>query len=617
MAKLTTIALINAAVLRELSLPLEQRAASIPKMAERLDRDRSNLAKSLTVLITEGLVNEDPIQNGLTDLGVEQLAAVDRAEGEGAAAPSGLVALRHDQITPNPDNDRKDWDSEEAVADLSALADDIATNGLLQNLVVRAADGDGLHILTGGERRWRAIGLLRERGDWPDDRLIPARLLDADEAGQRIAALSENLQRRNLNPIEEAHGFRGLIDVGLKTADIAGCVGMTVRHVQMRLQLLEDLSEDEQRRMTLSPTDKDYLSPTAARDIIQAAGARRKKIEKAETDLTPRQRLILAELRLAAKNGYIYERVQVAGEAMAEDDDAVALDKGGYLRLPTHIDAEGQTHAYCDQKVWELGELLWPRPEGPAPYAERMREELGLTPPAEGLFSIDWLNPPFDLSAEAQARVDADKARRAEEEEKRQAALKAREAEKQAADEARQRILDAARAARFLLANEPGSREPLTAFTGIAQDAGHPLPWTPGDDGRLIDADGRQVITVTDYWGRATPEGLTALNLLAAAVNAAVGLATPEEPPLPLKERPLDRDAYEAVITLALDGMDEETRARFADATATQVVDSFLAHTGLPYGDDSRHWHALAAEAMLIDYPFTPPEADAEGEGDQ
>ena len=109
-----------------------------------------------------------------------------------------VTELAIDLISPNPSQPRTDMD-EEAIA---GLADSISKVGLLQPIVVRPL-GDAYQIIA-GERRWRACrvaGLER----------VPVRLLTTTEAESLELALIENLQREDLNPIEEARGYRRLL----------------------------------------------------------------------------------------------------------------------------------------------------------------------------------------------------------------------------------------------------------------------------------------------------------------------------------------------------------------------------------------------------------------------
>ncbi len=532
MTELNLLAVQNAAVLR--ALTPEASALSIADLARSLNRDGSNLSKTLKALDEAGLVTLQP--RGLTVAGRDQIAALDRAEG--AAGGGQGFTLLHDQIRPDPDNARRDWDSDSARADLEALANDIADNGLLQNLVVRKGQpAGGDFILVGGERRWRAIGQLVESGrlaaDWP----IPCRLLETDDLGVRLAALSENLQRRNLNPIEEASAYRGLREANLTTDQIAGRIGLTQRHVQMRLQLLDHLSEADQQRMTLSRDDPAYLSVSDARQLVQKAEAHRKALDKAIADYTPRQRLILAELRAATGEGYISQSVEVDGAAMLADPDAVALDKAGIIHVPTALNYEGKAMARCEHTAWSLCQTLW-QGSTAADYATALRAELELAPPTEGQWSTAWMNGPFAVTPELQARIDAQHAaQQAREDEwkaqraKAQADLKA-EAERMAMARTHAEAMMAKAAIAPAMPALPDAADVVRAM-------GMTLPLRATATGAVIDATDT-IVTDFNGWGEASDGELTLAILMATVVNAAAGLETPPLVPIPTEEDAAD-----------------------------------------------------------------------------
>lgn len=140
--------------------------------------------------------------------------------------------LRIADIEPNPDQPRRYFDPDA----LETLAASIRENGLLQPVVVRRAEG-GIYQIIAGERRWRAcrIAGLTE---------IPVVILDADDLHAAQLALIENLQREDLNPIEEASGYQTLIDTfGLTQEDAARRVGRSRPAVANSLRLLA-LPED-------------------------------------------------------------------------------------------------------------------------------------------------------------------------------------------------------------------------------------------------------------------------------------------------------------------------------------------------------------------------------------
>lgn len=543
MTQLNPLAVQNADVLRAIDAREISGLNSINGLAAAFTRDPSNLRKTLKLLKDEGLLTDDPMQDGLTPAGVGQLTAIDRAENDDVASSSGLIAVPHDAILPDPDNARRDWDSAEAVADLRALANDIAVNGLLQNLVVRLNDRDdgpdaftadpqpGDFILVGGERRWRAIGLLIEDGVWGEDRLIPVRLFDATEQAQvRLAALAENLQRRNLNPIEEAQAYRGLREAGLTTEEIADRVTLTRRHVQMRLQLLEHLTEEEQRRMTLGADAPDRLSVSDARKLVQAQEAKRKRRAEWEDQLTPRQRLIMAEVRIRAGGPSYWLPVEVDGAAMNADDDAIALNKAGLLHIPTTVNAEGQAMARFEYRAEPVTAALFM--DGVDSYAADLRAQLGLPEPAKDQVSTTWLNGPFELTPELAARIEADKAAR----EKRDRELELEQQHYARERQARAERMSLMRTHAEGLLAQAATAPAAPVVEDLPQVAGgleHPLPWRATDLAVILDAEGDQVMRFGNYYNHASDDHVALAMMTAAAVNAAAGMATP---PLHLTE---------------------------------------------------------------------------------
>ena len=139
--------------------------------------------------------------------------------------PYQLLPLH--RVEPNPRQPRQDFDEVE----LQALADSIAVHGLIQPLTVRET-GNGYYQIIAGERRWRAsrIAGLQE---------VPAVVIEADEQKTMELALIENLQRQDLNPMEEALGYQSLIkEYGMTQEDAAARVGKSRPAVANALRLL-------------------------------------------------------------------------------------------------------------------------------------------------------------------------------------------------------------------------------------------------------------------------------------------------------------------------------------------------------------------------------------------
>ncbi len=148
-------------------------------------------------------------------------------EDETSVESSVYRLLPLHRVEPNPGQPRHQFDQEE----LQSLADSIALHGVMQPLTVREL-GSGRYQIIAGERRWRAARLagLSE---------IPAVVVDADDRKVMELSLIENLQRQDLNPIEEALGYRRLMDeYGLTQEDAANQVGKSRPAVANALRLL-------------------------------------------------------------------------------------------------------------------------------------------------------------------------------------------------------------------------------------------------------------------------------------------------------------------------------------------------------------------------------------------
>ena len=138
-----------------------------------------------------------------------------------------ITRLPLQKVEPNPNQPRKRFDEEE----LQALADSIAEHGILQPLAVRAV-GDGYYQIIAGERRWRAARLAKL-----DE--VPVVVVEADDRAVMELALIENLQRQDLNPTEEAEGYRTLMqEYGLTQEEVAARVGKSRPAVANALRLL-------------------------------------------------------------------------------------------------------------------------------------------------------------------------------------------------------------------------------------------------------------------------------------------------------------------------------------------------------------------------------------------
>lgn len=150
---------------------------------------------------------------------------------------NGVRMIRLSEVEPNPDQPRKIFDTEP----LEALAESISQHGVIQPVVVRPKDG--MYMIVTGERRWRAARMagLSE---------IPVIIIEADDKKAAELALVENIQRKDLNPVEEARGYAALIDEFSYTQEeIAKKIGRSRSAVTNSLRLLD-----------LPPKALDYLA---------------------------------------------------------------------------------------------------------------------------------------------------------------------------------------------------------------------------------------------------------------------------------------------------------------------------------------------------------------------
>ncbi len=148
-----------------------------------------------------------------------------------SGSESGLVEIRIDAIRPNPQQPRKTFDAEA----LGELERSIRELGVLVPIIVRpapAVGGEARFELIAGERRWRAAAAARLA-------TIPALVREADDRTSMEVAVVENLQRRDLDPLEEAMGFQHLVDEYRFTQDaVADRIGKSRSAVANALRLL-------------------------------------------------------------------------------------------------------------------------------------------------------------------------------------------------------------------------------------------------------------------------------------------------------------------------------------------------------------------------------------------
>ncbi len=185
---------------------------------------------------------------------------------------NGIQKINISQIIPNPSQPRKSFKDEE----LKELSSSIKNQGLIQPIIVKPTTNNQYQIIA-GERRWRACQL---NGMHEVDCVIK----DLDDTNVLEAALIENIQREDLNVIEEANAYKGLIDIkGISNENLAKLIGKSSSYVSNILRLLE--LDKKIQKMVINGE----LSMGHARALIGVPDAINKANEIIEKKLSVRQ----------------------------------------------------------------------------------------------------------------------------------------------------------------------------------------------------------------------------------------------------------------------------------------------------------------------------------------
>ncbi|MBK6894979.1 MAG: ParB/RepB/Spo0J family partition protein [Alphaproteobacteria bacterium] len=144
-----------------------------------------------------------------------------------------LQSISLSQLTPSKANPRKLFE----VSALEGLAASIRADGLLQNLVVAPAKGKTFAVIS-GERRYRALKLLEERGQLPEGFTVPVEIRKATTKDDRVRlATVENLQRADLTPLEQTAALTKLLKDGESLEELAAQTGLSLTTIRRRLAL--------------------------------------------------------------------------------------------------------------------------------------------------------------------------------------------------------------------------------------------------------------------------------------------------------------------------------------------------------------------------------------------
>jgi len=230
------------------------------------------------------------------DVGVES-QAIDRSRGP-RRVPIEFVRA-------NPRNPRRNFSD----AELDELAASIRERGIIQPIVVRGRGADSFEIIA-GERRWRAA----QRAGLHE---VPIVALDVSDAEALELAIIENVQRTDLNPIEEATGYQSLVDeYGHSQDDIAKIVGKSRSHVANTLRLLK-LSDAVKAYITAGK-----LTAGHARMLVGQPNA-----EEIAADIVKRDLNVRQVEAMARKSGRQQAREVKRTGRLGKDADTEALEE--------------------------------------------------------------------------------------------------------------------------------------------------------------------------------------------------------------------------------------------------------------------------------------------------
>ncbi len=234
---------------------------------------------------------------------------VESAPVDGASTPAGVLMAPIESLQPNPDQPRKIFDRD----DLEELAASIRDKGVLQPILVRThPKEDGVWQIIAGERRWRAAQMARLTE-------APIIVKEMDDVAVFEVAIIENVQRADLNPLEEADAYRMLMERFGRTQDaVAGVVGKSRSHVANTLRLLQ-LPEE-----VLQHVRTGKLSAGHARALITAPNPAALADQIVAEGLNVRQAEALARRAAEGPKNRKPGAASAAGEGSA---DVVALEQ--------------------------------------------------------------------------------------------------------------------------------------------------------------------------------------------------------------------------------------------------------------------------------------------------
>ncbi len=239
------------------------------------------------------------------------------------SASDGLRRIAISDIKPNPLQPRKEF----APQDLAELQQSLGVHGMLQPVTVRTSQSGRGYELIAGERRFRAATAL----GWKD---IPALIKDVDDSTLLALALIENLQRADLNPIEEAEGYKRLVsDFSMTQAQVAELVGKDRSTVANLLRLLDLPAAVRQMVQAGQLTTGHVRALLALKDDAQILATARKIIDQ-QLNVREVEATVRSATKRPAKPG---KRTESAGNAFIKSVEDKLRKQ---LQTDVHISAD-------------------------------------------------------------------------------------------------------------------------------------------------------------------------------------------------------------------------------------------------------------------------------------
>jgi ParB family chromosome partitioning protein len=276
---------------------------------------------------------------GLSALLGESSPPVGAADAAAAQARDGVREVDVARIRPNPHQPRTRFD-DTAIAE---LADSIVQRGVLQPILLRP-DGEGFQIVA-GERRWRAAQRARLH-------TIPAIVREIDEGTTAELALIENIQREDLNAIEEAQGYRQLIERHGHTQEVlASIVHKSRSHVANLLRLLDlpefvrqsllrgDINMGHARAVAAAPDPEALTREIVKKGLsVRQAEARAKRAKHGPSELVLKERNVDSDLAALERQ---------LGDMLGLKVEVVHKGQGGTVSL--HYSSLDQLDMVCQR----------------------------------------------------------------------------------------------------------------------------------------------------------------------------------------------------------------------------------------------------------------------------